>query len=91
LTSLAGLENLTTASLIWIDSNEELTSVDALQGLDPMSASTSIGFTSTKLTNVDGLRRLKTLESLELLDNPLLTNFDGLQCRGSDCVVIARC
>lgn len=65
LTSLSGLENLTTiGGSLWIESNSNLTDLTGLEGLTSIGGELQIGGSS--LTNLNGLNNLESVQGIML-------------------------
>jgi hypothetical protein len=79
LTSLTGLENITTVSEhLFIGYNTSLTSLKALQNITSVGGSLGIGY-NTSLTNLSGLENLTSVgEDLYIYSNDALTNLCAL-------------
>lgn len=77
LTSLTGLEKLSTTQHLLIYSNTSLTDLSGLEGLQSISGTTHVRFNG-KLANLKGLDNLTNASTLYISNNDLLANLTGL-------------
>ncbi len=78
VTTLTGLENLTSVAFIFISNNPQLTDISALSNVPTFLTGLNIEFNPV-LTNIDAFSHVTTIsDGTYILGNDLLENVDGL-------------
>ncbi len=75
ITSLVGIQNLTSPTLLRLGSNFSISDIGSLSGLTSL---TELDLTSNSIGDIDALSGLTSLTILDLTNNPNLTNIQPL-------------